>query len=391
VIADLHCHYPMHLLPRDHHPHGVAGGWLRKLKDEFDAEAVVTAADLLNDPRWCGGWRVDLDGLVQGEARIVCSVLYWPAGEFRFGTRPASGSFADLQSLLSFVEDDLHKRDPNCERHLLVKQTSDLTDDSRVAFVHCVEGGFHLGPNENEIDAHVQWLAENGVLYITLAHLFYLGVATNAPAIPPLTDAEYDHLFPQPAGVGLTDLGKAAVRSMYRHKVLVDISHMSEDAVDETFALIEQLDQETGSDPRDFPVLATHVGMRSANPASQLYNLTPETATRIQARGGLIGLILAQHQVGSTQSAADSTATLRRHINAIGELGNGLQCCAFGTDLDGFIKPTLTGIERASDLSTLAQWIQQDFPADADGIVYDNARAVLHRVLAARGSPARNA
>lgn len=35
MIADLHCHYPMHLLPRDHHPHGVAGGWLQKLKDEF--------------------------------------------------------------------------------------------------------------------------------------------------------------------------------------------------------------------------------------------------------------------------------------------------------------------------------------------------------------------
>jgi microsomal dipeptidase-like Zn-dependent dipeptidase len=374
----------MHLLPSDDHPHGLAHGWLERLKDDFDAEATAIAADLFNDPR-SGKWRVDLDGLVQGGARLVCSVLYWPAGEFRFGAEPASGSFADLQSLLSFVEDELHQLDPNCERHVLARQASDLDDDSRVAFMHCVEGGFHLGPDKDEVDAHVQWLADRGVLYITLAHLFYLGVATNAPAIPPLSDGEYERVFPQPADVGLTDLGTAAVRSMYRHKVLVDISHMSEDAVVQTLALLEQLDQETSSDPRDYPVLATHVGMRSANPDTQLYNLTPETAKRVQERGGLIGLILAQHQLGSTSSPADSRAMLRRHIEAISDLGDGLRHCAVGTDLDGFIKPTLTGIDQATDLATLAQWIQEDFPDDADGILYGNAQVTLRRVLAARG------
>jgi microsomal dipeptidase-like Zn-dependent dipeptidase len=374
----------MHLLPSDHHPHGLARGWLQRLKDDFDAEATAIAADLFNDPR-PGKWRVDLDGLFQGGARIVCSVLYWPAGEFRLGSRPASGSFGDLQSLLSFVEDELHKLDPNCERHVLVRQASDLDDDSRVAVIHCVEGGFHLGPDENEIDANVQWLADRGVIYITLAHLFYFGVVTNAPAIPLLTDGEYKLVFPQPAGVGLTDLGTAAVRAMYRHKVLVDISHMSEDAIEQTLALIEQLDQETGSDPQDYPVLATHVGMRSANSDTQLYNLTPQTAKRIQARGGLIGLILSQHQLGSTSSAADSRGTLRRHIEAISDLGGGLSHCALGTDLDGFIKPTLTAIDQASDLATLAQWIREDLPDDAEGILYGNAQSTLRRALAARG------
>ena len=386
MIADLHCHYPMHLLPADHHPHGLAGGWLDKLKADFDAEAVKVAGDLLNDPRWCGGWRVDLDGLVAGGARMVCSVLYWPADEFRLAARPAPASFADLQSLLGVVEADLQQRDPSGERHILVKQPADVPDDDRAAFVHCVEGGFHLGPDEAEIDANVRWLADHGVLYVTLAHLFYRGVATNAPAIPPLSDAEYRHLFPQPDGVGLSDLGKAAVRAMHRHKVLIDISHMSQTAVDETFALIEQLDAETGSDPTSFPVLATHVGIRSANADTQLYNLTPATIARIQARGGLIGLILAQHQLGPTQAPAESRATLRRHIEAIGSVGNGLQCCAFGTDLDGFIKPTLAGIQRASDLATLAQWIEEDFPADADAILHGNARALLRAVLSVRAT-----
>ncbi len=131
-------------------------------------------------------------------------------------------------------------------------------------------------------------------------------------------------------------------------------------------------------------MLATHVGMRSANADTQLYNLTPQTAKRVQAHGGLIGLILAQHQLGSTSSPADSRATLRRHIEAISDLGDGLRHCALGTDLDGFIKPTLTGIDEASDLATLAQCIQEDLPDEADGILYGNAHSLLRRVLAAR-------
>ncbi len=388
MIADLHCHYPMHLLASDNHPHGRAGGWLQKLKDEFDQEAVKIAADLLNDRRWCAGWRVDLDGLVKADARIVCSVLYWPAAEFRFPSTPAPGAFADLQGLLDDVEADLRSLDPKGRRHVVVRRASDLDDGSRVAFVHCVEGGFHLGPDETEIEANVRWLADRGVLYITLAHLFYRGVATNAPAIPPLTDTDYRLLFRQPSGVGLSDLGRAAVRSMYRHKVLVDISHMSEQAIRDTFALIEQLDRETRGDPRDFPVLATHVGMRGANADSQLYNLTPDTAGRILGRGGLIGLILAQHQLGSTDSTAASRAILSRQIKAIKEVDGKLETCALGTDLDGFIKPTLTGIERAEDLAMLAKWIREDFPADADRVLHGNARAVLRRVFASRAASA---
>ena len=388
MFADLHCHYPMHLLPGDKHPQGHGGSLLERLRAVVDAQAVALAADLFNDPDWGSGWRVDLDGLVQGEVRIACSVLYWPADEFRLCHTPAPGSFHDLQHLLSLVEADLAGLDPAGQHHVVVKTAADLPDDGRVGFVHAVEGGLLLGPDESKIDANVRWLAEHGVLYITLAHLFFFGVATNAPAFPMLTDSVYADLFPQPAGAGLTDLGKAAVRSMYRHKVLVDISHMSEAAIDDTFALIEQLDDETHTDPRAFPVLATHVGMRSANSDPQSYNLTVRTAERIQRRGGLIGLILAQHQLGYTRRDTHSQKILRRHIEAIERLGNGLDCCAFGTDLDGFIRPTLTGIERARDLATpLADWIQADFPNDADGILHGNARRLVERVLAARTPP----
>lgn len=387
MLADLHCHYPMHLLPGDRHPQGASASWLRRLRDEFEADLEGFLARVINDPGWGAGWRVDLDGLAHGGVGTLCSVLYWPPAEFDFdrsyGAPPEPGYFEDLKHQLKMVEDDLAAKDPNGETHLIARQAADL-DDQRVVFVHCVEGGFHLGADEEAIDANVAWLAERGVVYVTVAHLFYRGVATNAPALPMLSDGDYNVVFHQDPEVGLTDLGRAAVRAMYRHHVLVDVSHMSQRAIDDTFALIEELDADSGASPSDYPVIATHVGMRQAEPHDQAYNLSEQTARRIQERGGLIGLILAQHQLGHTADQAESRAVIAKHLNAIDELGNGHEATALGTDLDGFIKPTLAGIQLADDLARLEEWIRADFPDDAEAILHANADRVLKQALAAR-------
>jgi microsomal dipeptidase-like Zn-dependent dipeptidase len=392
VIADLHCHYPMHLLPQDSHPHGNAKGWLGRVRDDLQADLEGLLAPCLNDASWQEGWRVDLDKLEQGGVHLVCSVLYWPPAEFDFAVKYASPPLAeyygDLEHQLACVENDLRQQDPDGTRHVIARKEADL-DNKRVVFVHCVEGGFHLGADPDAIEEKVRQLADQGVLYITLAHLFYRQVASNAPAIPMLPDGLYEHLFPQKPGIGLTELGIAAVKAMYKHKVLIDISHMRQDALDATFALVEALEAEddTKPDPCDFPLLATHVGMRDAGPDNQTYNLSADTARRIQARDGLIGLITAQHQLGWTHSAEDSQAVVGRHLDAIAALGNGHKATAIGSDLDGFIKPTLKGLDQASDLPVLKRWIEANVEGDADvqAIAYGNARRVLGRAFAARG------
>jgi microsomal dipeptidase-like Zn-dependent dipeptidase len=203
-----------------------------------------------------------------------------------------------------------------------------------------------------------------------------------------LPDGLYDHLFPQAPDIGLTELGRATVKAMYKHNVLIDVSHMRQDALDATFELVEQLEAEDGShpDPRDFPLIATHVGIRDAGPDHQTYNLSADTAKRIQERGGLIGLITAQHQLGWTHNADESQAVVGRHLKAIAELGNGHVATAIGSDLDGFIKPTLSGLDQASDLPLLERWIRAnvDEHEDAEAILHGNARRVLGRALAAR-------
>jgi microsomal dipeptidase-like Zn-dependent dipeptidase len=389
MIADVHCHYPMHLLPTQKHPYDVSEGFLNRLKVDLEQDAEGLLAKYLNDRSPKSGWRVDLDGLQAGGARLVCSVLYAPPDEFdidrQYAAPPGPRYFEDLQRQLEDVEGDLLHVDPNGERHVVVRHADDLVDDGRVAFAHCVEGGFHLGADEASIDENVRWLAEHGVIYVTLAHLFFRDVATNAPAIPILSDAEYNTVFPQPQDEGLTTLGEAAVRAMYRHKVLVDISHMSERSIDDTFGLLEQLDGESGAAAEDFPVLATHVGVRQAGDQPQEYNLSSATVSRVQGRGGLIGLIMAQHQLGNTSDPDRSRAVLRRHIDALALLAGGHGHTAIGSDLDGFIRPTLAGIESASDLATLTDWLRDDYPEAADAILWQNADRLFRRVYASRG------
>ena len=387
MIADLHCHYPMHLLPGDRDPLGSKVSWAERLRDRLQADVTGWLSHILNDRNWDSNWRVDLGGLEDGGAGIVCSVLYWPPAELDFTKKYAAPPlpiyFDDLTHQLNYVEADLRRQDPHGRRVVVAKHPSDLEEKNRVVFVHCVEGGFHLGPDVSEIEKNVEWLARHGVFYITLAHLFFRQVATNAPAIPMLSDGEYNRIFRQP-DEGLTKLGKAAVQAMYKYKVLIDISHMSERAIADTFKLVEKLDKDSGADPEDFPLIATHVGMRDAQGTVQAYNLSNETAVRIQKRGGLIGLITAQHQLGKTRSAAESRKLLCRHLASIGALGNGHASTAIGSDIDGFIRPTLSGFERAADYTKLEKWIRECQPGDAEAILHGNARRVIKRAFEGR-------
>jgi len=337
---------------------------------------LAIAARLLNFRDWDGSWRVTPRLLERGEVTIACSVLYRPFSEMDldepFAAPPESAYYPKLIELLDATEQEVERHG-----HVVVRTAADL-QDARMRFVHCVEGGFHLGATPEQVTAHVHELADRGVLYITLAHLFWRRVATNAPALPFLPDALYNVVFPQEKGAALSELGEAAVRAMHERKVLVDISHMRDDAIDETFALIEALDKETGRDPRAYPVIASHSGYRFGG---QKYNLSDRTIVRIAVRGGVVGLIFAQHQINDglrrteTKTLGESVAILARHIDAIGP-----QHVALGSDLDGFIKPTLGGIETAADLAPLAAALKSRYPAEADDILENNAR----RVIAAR-------
>jgi microsomal dipeptidase-like Zn-dependent dipeptidase len=409
MIADLHCHYPMHLLVEDDEeeappdrPLNALVKNVRKrpsLTKKFLAAVLLLFARLINFRRFWGTWRVNLEGLEKADARLVFSVLYLPFAEFDWDEwpdgKPEDHYYNDLLERLCKVESDLSDKNSDGPRNLVIKHERDLDavleNDKLIGFAHCVEGGFHLGASIDEIDERVKALANRGVVYITLAHLFPRQVAANAPAIPRLSDKLYNRIFHQPAGAGLSDIGKAAVRAMYKHGVLIDISHMREDAIDQTFDLLEHLDDEGPKprEPSDFPVIATHAGFRFNN--DQSYMLSPRTIERIAGRKGVIGLIMAQHQlndgldVKNKEDFEQTKKTIRSHIDEIDKHADAFEVVGIGSDLDGFIKPTVGGIECARDLGKLSDALHEAYPGKADGILWGNAERVLRKALAGRG------
>jgi microsomal dipeptidase-like Zn-dependent dipeptidase len=161
---------------------------------------------------------------------------------------------------------------------------------------------------------------------------------------------------------------------------------MSELAMDETLDLLDELDRKSGSAPEEHPVIATHAGYRFGK---QEYMLTAERIGRIAARDGVIGLILARHQLNDGVEIADpddpveTPKVLKAHIDEIRRHvpDHTNAHVGIGSDLDGFIKPTVAGIDTAGDLATLVAPLRQTYGDDAEMILSGNALRVARAAL----------
>jgi microsomal dipeptidase-like Zn-dependent dipeptidase len=381
MLADVHAHYPMHVMQME--PRASLDAMLRlrgrPLRDKLRAVVLRVASRLLSDRDLWSGHRVTLEQMQAGRVGVTFSVLYSPFDELdlsrSYGEPPSDAYFGELMVQIDRVEQEIATHEESAVRVVRDAEALDQAlADGAIAIVHCVEGGFHLGDSTEAIEANVAALARRGVAYITLAHLFWREVATNAPALPFLPDSLYRKIFSQPKGEGLTARGEAAVRAMVRNRVLIDVSHMRTDALEETLTLLDQLDDR-------MPVIASHAGYRFGE---QEYMLQPETIEQIGKRDGVVGLIMAHHQLhdgirkDNTENLEQSFESIRRHIDKIRSLTGSNRHVALGTDLDGFIKPTLGGIESMADLAHLEDLLRREYSDDWEAIASGNAVRVLH-------------
>ena len=397
MIVDLHAHYPMHVV-------GEGGSafrllWTRqgrrRLRDRIRALLVGFASLFANYRSPFSGPRVQVKYMREGGVGVALSVLYsfFDEADVLDGVRPDADYPATIEDQLEVVEDEVERE--HSGEAVIARNPAEMraaTDSGRVALVHCVEGGFHLGATPEQVDLSVRRLSRRGVAYITLAHLIWREVATNAPALPFLTEEQYHRYLPQP-DVGLSDLGRAAVRAMVRERILIDVSHMSARALAETFELLDDYEETV-------PVIATHAGYRFGE---QSYMLDRPTLERIASRGGLVGLIFAQHQLydgipagalrrrglraRKAKRFGESFDILCRHIDAIHEATGSHRHTAIGTDFDGFIKPTLAGLQDMRDMERLERRLLRTYgEADAARICSQNALDLLGGYW--RGRPA---
>jgi membrane dipeptidase len=386
MIVDLHAHYPMHLVP-----HArvrllrllASARRRRRLRDRWRALLVGLASLFANYRSLLSGPRVRMDYMRAGGVGVALSVLYsfFDEVDLADGTRPRRGYTASVEGQIRMVEQ--HVRNAHPEGAVVAHNPRELETAraaGKIALVHCIEGGFALGGGPEQIREAVGRLAAAGVAYVTLAHLIWREVATDAPALPFLSDEEYRHWFPQP-DEGLSDLGRTAIEAMVAEHVLVDVSHMSTRSLDETFALLDELDPE-----RSVPVLATHAGYRFG---AQEYMFEDRTLERIAARSGVVGLIFAAHQlddglqskgaplIGKDRRFEASFEILCQHIDRIRGVTGSNRHVAIGSDLDGFIKPTLPGLDDMRDMAHVEQALGERYGADGELICSGNSLRLL--------------
>lgn len=384
MIVDLHAHYPMHLLVRRAsqtlRPHHDTNALMlrlgrRRLIDRLRALLLLIANRFFNYPR-SGKPAVTIPNLRRGGVGVALSVIIVPYDEVGWkalhGAPPAPGSIKHVERQIRWVEKDLARKADAAVAHN-PRQLATIRADGKIALIHAVEGGFLVGDTIPKIQANIRALARRGVAYVTVAHLFFRKVATNAPALPFLGDKTYECLFPEPA-TGLCNLGIAAVEAMVDNGVLVDVTHMSERAIDDTLALLDRIDPE-----RHVPLIATH----SACSFGKLqYNISNRHIEAIAERKGVVGLIACRHYMSdglpAPQTFDDSMHIIYRHINRIHERTGCYEHVALGSDLDGFIKPTLPGLETPAEFRCVEQEIIKQYgPGPAQQICSENALRVL--------------
>jgi microsomal dipeptidase-like Zn-dependent dipeptidase len=351
----------------------------RRWRDRMRALLTEVGSRLWNYPSPAMGPAVTVPLMRAGNVGAALSVLYVPLDEMDlgkgYGAPPDADYFPRLVRQLDLVEAHLAEahdgavgvaRDPGELEAALAA--------GRLALVHCVEGGFHLGATPGEVERNVALLAQRGVAYIGLAHLFWRGVATNVAALPFLPDRIYHLLFPQPDR-GLTALGEAALRTMVRTGILVDVTHMSARSFDDSLELMDELDPE-----RRVPVIASHMACRFGDLE---YNLTDGQIARLGERDGVMGVILCDHfakeglRPRRTRTFAESLEVVCRHVDRIRQVTGSHRHAAIGSDLDGYIKPTLAGMDDMSALAPLRTGLRKRYGEDAEAICQGNALRVL--------------
>ena len=292
---------------------------------------------------------IDLPRLREGN--VKCQVFAAFTSVAEYGEKTVERS----QSLLSAIE-GLKERDdvifPGS-----VEELKSLKKSEKTGIIMAIEGGEALGGDP----AMVGPLKARGIRYITLAW-----------GDNDLTGASLG------SGSGLTPLGKDVVSEMEKHKVLVDVSHLSDEGF---YDLLEITSA---------PIIASHSNARAL--CSSPRNLTDDQIRKIADRGGVIGINFVSgflteeayelqaplfadymrematatperlkelYEEASRKMMATPQPTLESVVNQILHLTNigGIDCVAFGSDFDGY-KVGPEGINDCRDYSKIIQRLE---------------------------------
>jgi membrane dipeptidase len=168
---------------------------------------------------------------------------------------------------------------------------------------------------------------------------------------------------------GLTDLGRQLLKAMRRQHVILDLSHMAEQAVADAFELWRG------------PIMASHSNARELAPGDR--QVSSATVAEIARRGGMVGVSFYKGHLrargeGSDAGLDDLVAHLVHHARSAG----GPEHVGLGTDLDGGFDARHAAIDDLGKLKTLQARLRLHFNrAQVEGIMGGNWLDFLSRSL----------
>ncbi|MHA6251529.1 dipeptidase [Oceanobacillus sp. CAU 1775] len=164
-------------------------------------------------------------------------------------------------------------------------------------------------------------------------------------------------------GAGLTALGKEAISLINKHKLLTDVSHLSDQAFWEVLELA------------DHP-FASHSNARAIHPHKR--NLPDEAIQALFEKGGQLDVVFHPSFISDNGEETDIT-DLIRHIEHLYSLG-GKNKIGFGSDFDG-IEVFVKNLEHAGKYQLLINELLNYFPEETvKGFAYKNMMYFLARV-----------
>lgn len=166
-------------------------------------------------------------------------------------------------------------------------------------------------------------------------------------------------------GGGLTDQGREYVKEAQRLGILIDVSHLSEEAFWDLMDVTES------------PIIASHSNIRSVCASSR--NLTDDMFQKIVQTGGVTGINLFARFLGEKDVTLD---TVCDHIFRLLELDPTGKHICLGGDLDGcdILPEGFTGINSYNALADtlLRRGLNEDTILD---IYWNNAMGVMERAV----------
>ena len=244
---------------------------------------------------------------------------------------------------------DKSKNRPVC----IVKNNNELSqclEHKHIAMIHSIEGGHSLQGldcetstdmkvKETEILQHLDYFAERGVAYLTLAH-FYPNLLAH-PVFPypnyGIKRSNWKHLMGAwDMNIGLSEIGKKVVERMCELKMIIDIAHCTPKARAEVYDIVGD---------RQNRVISSHAGVFEINPDP--YNLHDWELEWFATHGGVLGIIFMNYWISPVDSPL-GIKYIERTLEHTMKIG-GSDIAGIGTDFDGFTDPP----DEITDMSEL--------------------------------------